>query len=236
MIDERLEPPGDTASALACADALSLIAHDVRTSVMVIHGFSRALTEREDRMTPGERHLALDAIGRHAEVLAAFANDIMEIAQAEGGTLRFRREDLDLGSCAAAVVEQVRSDHPSRRITLDVEHAHVNAHADRRRVEQVLGNLLGNAVKYSPPDATVAVVVLRGPDYVSVTVTNEGSSLPQNLAARPFERIGADPERGGGAGMGLYLCRLIVESLGGRVWAESDAGMVTFGFLLPVAG
>lgn len=236
MIDKQaLTVPG-TAAGLACRDALALVAHDLRTSLTVIHGFARTIAQQDGSLGDVQHRTAVDAIERHARSLIDFSRDIIEILQAEDGALRLARTPVDLGESAARALDDIRPDFPSHRFALDVERTHLGVCADARRVGQVLANLIGNAAKHSPPGTMIAVAAGRGPDYVSVTVTDNGPPLPEHVAADPFTRIGSHPERGSGSGIGLYLCRLLIESMGGRIWAENRPGAVAFGFLLPVAG
>lgn len=236
MIDNQPVVTGEPASALACRDALSLIAHDLRTSVAVISGFARALAGGEDSMSVQQRQTAIGAISRHAETLLTFTQDIMDVLQSEGGRLRLTREPVDIGACVTDTVEGIRQDFPGHRFGVDLGDSPLTAWADGRRVAQVLCNLVGNAAKYSPPGTLVRITAARGVDSVIVTVADWGPPLPADVAADPFTLAGSRTDRAGGNGLGLYLCRLIVESLGGRIWAESHSGMVVFGFLLPVAG
>lgn len=222
--------------SFSCDEALALLAHDLRTSIMVIHGFATTLSRSDGDLSEVQRGFALTAIGRHAEGLLAFSQDILDIASAQDGKLTLAREPVDLGASARAVADRVRTDYPAHRMCIDVEPTHLLAIGDERRIGQVIENFLRNAGRYSPPGTRIDVAVRRGPDCVGVTVYDGGPPLPPDVAADPFGKRGPRPDRGGGAGLGLYLCRLIVESLGGRVWAESGDGGVTFGFVLPVAG
>lgn len=236
MIDRGVAAGREQPQGIACRDALALLAHDLRSSIMVIHGFAVTLSGGHPHVPQVQRDFALSAIARHAEGLLAFSHDILDIVDAEDGVLQLSHEPVDLGDVAVEVTQRVAPDYPGHRVGLDVEPVHRLARGDRRRIAQVLENFIRNAGRYSPPGTQIDVAVRRGPDFVAVTVFDTGPPLPADVAEHPFGKVGARQDRGGGAGLGLYLCRLVVESLGGRVWSESDAGGVTFGFLLPVVG
>ncbi|HVL89176.1 MAG TPA: ATP-binding protein, partial [Actinomycetota bacterium] len=203
---------------------------------MADRAVARTLLDRERMLDESQRATALSAIERHAHGLMDFSRDIMEILQAEEGALPLTRAPLDLGGAAAAALERIRKDFPDHRFGLDVERTHLTVCADPRRIGQVIENLLGNAAKYSPPGTLVSVTVRRGPDHVVVAVSDAGPPLPGDIVAAPFTRRGPRDDSGGGNGLGLYLCRVLVESMGGRIWAENRPGMVVVGFLLPVSG
>lgn len=226
----------DRKGTLSSDDALALLAHDLRTSLMVIHGFVVTLTRRGEGLSEAQRDYALNAIDRHADGLLAFSDDILDIASAQNGVLSMAREPVDLGVITATVAERIRPDFPAHCIRLEIEPTFLGVCGDARRIGQVVENFLRNAGRYTRPGTLIDVAVRRGPDFVAVTVFDEGPPLPPDVVEDPFGKKGPRPDRGGGAGLGLFLCRMIVESLGGRAWAESGESGVTFGFLLPVAG
>ena len=116
------------------------------------------------------------------------------------------------------------------------------ASADPRRVSQILGNLLGNALRYSPPEAGVRLALRADGGGAVVAVSDDGPGIPEEERARIFQSFyqvpGAERFGGGtGLGLGLYLCKELVERHGGRIWVESEVGRgSTFFFLLPLQG
>jgi signal transduction histidine kinase len=137
-------------------------------------------------------------------------------------------------------VEHQRSIAPDRVINLKVSGASMKVEADPVRIEQVLGNLLVNALKYSEPGTEIGVDVHRVDSDVLVSVTNRGPGIPAEQLPKIFERYYRTPRARTGAapglGLGLYITKGLIEAHGGRIWAESRLGeTTTFQFALPIA-
>jgi signal transduction histidine kinase len=156
--------------------------------------------------------------------------------QIEAGQIVLRRQTCDVADLAEACVSLFQTMCPTHRLELET-HGQSGLYADAVRLEQVLNNLVGNAVKYSPPGTRVRVEVAGGPDEVAVTVADEGPGIPPELVARvfhPFIRGASEHEEVAGVGLGLYVSKRIVEAHGGTLVLVRGPGPgATFRFTLP---
>jgi len=179
----------------------------------------------------------------------ALTEDLLDVSRLQTGRFELRPEPLDLLAFVADFVDrfQVNLD-ASQRLVLDTRGDERGAgdetlvvQADPARLEQVLANLLTNAVKYAPDGGTIAVTVTRDATGAQVAVRDEGIGLPDGSLEAIFEPFGralnASHRQIQGLGLGLYICRQIVERHGGRIWAESpgDGSGATFRFWLPTS-
>ena len=165
--------------------------------------------------------------------------DLADVARLEAGRLRLARAPVDLAELARAGAEQARLLSPRHPIRVELPNGPVVALVDRYRVGQVLQNLLGNAVKYSPPGSEVVVRVEATDGEARLSVADAGPGITPGALPRLFERFyRADPAGApAGLGLGLYISRMLVETHGGRIWAESAPGEgSTFTVALPIGG
>ncbi|MGQ9715767.1 MAG: sensor histidine kinase, partial [Anaerolineae bacterium] len=174
--------------------------------------------------------------------LQRLINDLFTVSRLEAGRLDLQPRPTDVGSLVRKVAEglqQVADQHIQVRLPLTP----LQAHLDPDRITQVLDNLLGNAIKFSPPGGTITVsATLEGDgDWLHIWVEDEGPGIPPQHLERIFEKF-YRVERGvvrkaSGVGLGLHICKSIVEAHGGRIWAENrPEGGSAFHFRLPVAG
>ena len=185
--------------------------------------------------------LFFDIIEQQANHMSSLITDLLDLARIDTGTLSVSPDPVS----AAILVDQARNNF---RSSVGRDNLHVNLEpdlpfvmADRRRTVQVLGNLLSNAAKNSPETSPIALAAARDGAHVVFSVSDQGAGLSPDLLPqlfRKFSRIDGD-ERGrdpGSSGMGLAICKGIVEAHGGRIWAESDGpGLgARFSFTLPV--
>ncbi|HDN19806.1 MAG TPA: HAMP domain-containing histidine kinase, partial [Candidatus Acetothermia bacterium] len=172
--------------------------------------------------------------------LAELVEDLRELTLAEAGKLPLQREPLDLGQLAERVCEAIRPVAAEEGIHLELELGRgLVVEADPKRIRQVLGNILANALRYSPAGGTVSVSVRREGNGAVVTVRDQGPGIPPEDLPHIFERFyKGDPARSGqGSGLGLAIAKAIVEAHGGRIWAESRLGEGTaVSFSLPLRG
>jgi signal transduction histidine kinase len=216
---------------------VSVIAHDVRQPLA---GAMRFL----DLIQLAVVRKDLDRIGSAAstsrlalEQLDGMLEDLTESVRLEMGRLELRLEDVELGSFTRELIERLED-------TLDVGRVQVIAldeivvRADRRWLERVAGNLLGNALKYSEAPDPVTIRVERSQQEAVIAVADRGNGIASEDLPHVFERGYRSSwarRRADGLGLGLYITRLLVDSLGGRVWAESRLGFgSTFSVALPL--
>jgi DNA-binding response OmpR family regulator len=224
------------------AEFLAMISHELRAPLASIKGSAATLTGSAETLDPAEMLLFFRIIEQQADQMSALITDLLDMARIETGALPVSAEPAD----PAILVDQARntflSGGPGNPVHIDLEPDLPRVLADRRRIVQVLVNLLYNSSRNSPESAGIRVGAMREADYVAFSVADDGRGLSPELIPylfRKFARFeGDDPEHGaGGSGLGLAICRGIVEAHGGRIRAES-AGMglgARFTFTLPVA-
>jgi signal transduction histidine kinase len=156
--------------------------------------------------------------------------DFLDFARIEASTLELRREDSDLCQIARDVVALYESAEGSTRIGLSCPDVPVLVNCDASRIEQVLGNLISNALKYSSTDSPVNVSVEQSSDSVALTVHDFGVGIApeeQRQVFEPFHRTLSGKARASGAGLGLFVVRTIIEAHGGSIDLESARGRGT---------
>jgi signal transduction histidine kinase len=159
--------------------------------------------------------------------LSRLVEDLMDLTRADLGELPIRKRDADLGAVVADTVDTFRRAHPSASLSVDLPAQPVSVSIDDTRIHQVVLNLLENAARYAPAGAPIAVAVSSpGGAVARVTVRDSGPGIAAAECDRIFDRFtrGAAAEGKGGLGLGLYLCRMIVERHGGRIGVDSTVG------------
>jgi two-component system sensor histidine kinase BaeS len=211
--------------------------HDLRTPLASLQAMLEAV---EDGLAPPERYLP--AMREQVQTLTDLVNDLFELARIDTGalTLEIRETSLDdlVETCLRGLEAEARARHVTLAARFDDGSAAVRCAPDK--VERVLFNLLTNALRHTPSDGAIAVVVEPRDHEVHVCVEDTGEGLPREAAKRVFDRFWrGDPARSrgkGGAGLGLAIARGLVEAQGGRIWAEDrPGGGARISFTLPAA-
>jgi PAS domain S-box-containing protein len=216
---------------------LSFIAHDVRNYLSTIRMASELLSRAGPEGERRKGRKQLDAIKRAAVRMEHLIEGLRDASMIETGQFAVQKEPQDARTLA---VEAVRSLEPqaetaSLRLTMLVEGDVPRAHCDGGRVLQVLANLVGNALRFTPAGGEVRITVKPAPLGVCFSVSDTGCGIPEELLAHVFERHWrARPAARGSTGLGLYIAKGIVETHGGRIWVQSRVGLgTTFSFTLP---
>ena len=215
------------------------IAHELRTPLSVIQAQAEALIDGVFPPTPEN----IRPIHEQVLLLRRLVDDLRELALAEAGELKMTQEPLDLARIVRHAVEGMRSTAEQKNIRLvtEIEGAPLEVQGDAQRLEQVLLNLLSNAVRHTPPGGTITVRAWRKENRVYVQVRDTGPGIPPHQIPHVFERFWrGDQSRSretGGTGLGLAIARKWVEAHGGRIWAESPPGEgAIFTFMIPAQG
>jgi len=225
----------------AQSDFIATVSHELRTPMTAVLGAAKTLLREDIDLTPERRRELLEMIGVQGTRLTQITEEILLASRLDRGDLRLETNRLDLGEVVRATVETMRPRLPSSiSLTTNLESNGGAAVGDRGRVEQVLVNLLDNAIKYSPEGGAVVVSTVRVPDAVRVLVEDEGIGIPHAEQSSIFEKFyRADPhlrQVPGGTGLGLYISRELVQRMGGRIGVRSEIGAgSTFFFELPSA-
>ncbi len=218
------------------SEFVGIVAHDFRKPLMAIRGFSELVLEEPDLALETRQEFMRTVISE-TEHLALLANDTLLITQIETGQFSFHYQEVDLGPFVLETVPLGMSEHS---LLMDVPPGVPKIWADPNRLHQVLNNLVSNAVKYSPAGGAVTVRCRqRGPEHVVIEIVDQGLGIPQEQVGKLFQkfaRVRTDEHlKISGTGLGLYICRLIIEGHGGQIWVESEVGKgSTFGIVLPL--
>jgi signal transduction histidine kinase len=206
---------------------LSIAAHELRTPVTAIKGLAQLMQRFRARARLDDARLerTLAQMVESSNRLAALTEDLLDVARLQSGHLELRPQVLSPGGFVRGLVEAFAAQTDERH-PLDVAMEDTGpVHADPARLEQVLDNLLTNAVKYSPDGGTITVAVRSDGAGALIEVQDRGIGLPPGAETAIFEPFGRAPNAAArhipGLGLGLYLCRHILELHGGRIWAES---------------
>ena len=238
LIDEAARVQAQKEAARLKEDFVSAAAHDLKTPLTTLLGQAQILELRFGRDPALAQHQpAIARIAREARRLSALVEDLLDASRIEEGKLEMRREPMDLGVVLRNIAERSR---PQReRIVLDAGDRLTGSY-DRRRIEQLVDNLVENGLKYSAEDSPVEVRAWRDAGQVHITVRDHGIGIPATDLPHVFDRFhrasNVDARSYAGIGLGLYICRGIAEEHGGRIWVESAVGQgSTFHVTLPGA-
>lgn len=218
---------------------LSIASHELRTPVTSIKGYTQLAKTliRENDLGTSEEYLdiALDQIDRMSRLIL----ELLDVSRIETGRLEIRREPIEWSSFVKEVVHRHHTAVNDSRFHLNVPDDAMIVSGDRDRLEQVLSNLIENAVKYSPDGSEVFVSVNHRDNEVVTSICDRGIGIPSDELSMVFERFHRGRQVSstnyGGLGLGLYITRQIVERHGGTIWVESKEGAgTTFYFSLPL--
>jgi signal transduction histidine kinase len=221
------------------ADFVSLVSHELRAPMASVIGSAQTLRQRWRELTPDQRESFLGLIGSETERLAALVEDVLDTSRIEAGTFTYRFADVDLGALVRDSVAGISLAQDEVAVTADLHGELPPVRGDRDRLQQVLTNLLDNAVKFSPAGGQVKVSAFRQDSRVRIEVADRGPGVPREQQRVIFEKFGRGHTAGSpgtpGTGLGLFIARSIAEAHGGslEVWSAPAQG-ATFTLTLPV--
>lgn len=210
---------------------LANMSHEIRTPLNAIVGFSDLLVEADDI---SDRQQYVSIIQQNNEILLQLISDILDISKIESGTLDLRPQFVNINAVCREVVE-LHSLNLDRDVTLLFEENEEECFiiSDRNRLTQVLNNLVGNSLKFTSQGTVSIGYTIQGDD-VEFYVRDTGIGISANQLSSVFNRFVKLNNFASGTGLGLPICRSIVEKMNGRIWAESEIGVGTcFKFILP---
>lgn len=225
------------------ANFISMVSHELRTPLNSINGFLEIVLESPVGPLNERQREFLNYARVSTQQLTTLVEDILFISKADSGQFTLRLEYVDIAKLVELATQAVQAAADKAQVSLAVELAPAlpAPYADGLRLQQVLSNLLGNAIKFSPPESVVKLAVAPVEDgQLQFTVSDQGRGVPLEDHARIFERFyqseSSVRNRSGGYGLGLAIARLIVEQHNGRIWVESRPGAgAVFSFTVPVA-
>ena len=219
---------------LSRAELVSTVAHELRSPLTSVKGFTATLLAKWDRFNDDQKRLMLETVNADADRVTRLITELLDIARIDSGRLTVSRQVVDIGKVVTRHVAAMaaRGEDPAR-FDVRVADGIPEMWVDADKLDQVLGNLLENAVRHGA--GTVTIVVEPAGDGASVTVTDEGEGIPDEQRDRVFTRFWRSGRRGG-TGLGLYIVRGLVEAHGGQIEVGSaPGGGARFRFVLPAA-
>jgi PAS domain S-box-containing protein len=219
---------------------LSVISHELKTPVSIIKGYAGTLGREDATWDKATLANGLAIIEEEADKLNALINNLLDASRLQAGGLKLQFAYLDLPSMAEKAVQKLRTQTQRHSFSVDFPPDFPPVQGDYERIGEVLSNLIGNAIKYSPAGGLIRVVGAVRDGEVVLSVSDEGVGIPVNDQERIFERFtrvdNSLTRQTPGAGLGLFLVKAVVAAHGGRVWVDSQPGRgATFHIALPLA-
>ena len=204
------------------------LSHELRTPLQSITGFAESLLMLE--LSSEQRRTAVEGITRASSHILSIVDDVLDLARVEAGAMPITLDTVDANQVVAGACELLEP--LARERGIDVTHtgAKTSARADRRRLRQIILNLVSNALRFSPSGSSIQVRTEDDGEYANIWVIDHGPGIPADLLDRlfvPFDRLGADAGREGGAGLGLVLARRLTEAMGGSLNLDTSVGVGT---------
>lgn len=211
------------------SDFVGMVAHDLRAPMAVIAGFAEGLERGWEKLDDEHKREFIGRISRNIGNLNALVEDMLTVSHIESREFHLDVRPLDLRALLEQCVAEQADTAPQRRVVLELPDDLPAVHSDARRQRQVLCNLVGNALKFSDPDDPVVVGAGVAGDVIEVWVRDHGIGIADDDKSRLFERFFRTSEGksqdSGGTGLGLFICRSLVESWGGQIRVDSTLGM-----------
>ncbi|MGO4418693.1 sensor histidine kinase, partial [Streptomyces sp. MCAF7] len=245
------------------AELIATVAHELRSPLTSVKGFTATLLAKWERFTDDQKRLMLETVDADANRVTRLIAELLDISRIDSGRLEVRRQPVDIAAAVRRHVQALTaSGHSSERFLIKVREPLPGLWADPDKVDQVLGNLLENAVRHGEGTVTIEVApelvkpAAEGPpaertaaertaaertaaertavERTAVTVSDEGPGIPEESMSRVFTRFWRGSKRGG-TGLGLYIVKGIVEAHGGTITVgRAHGGGAEFRFTLPV--
>jgi signal transduction histidine kinase len=229
-----------TESEALTSQFLGVVSHELRTPIHVLMGFLRILHKGVGGPVTDAQRSFLERAISVTDILARLVNDILDLSQVRAGTFRLHPAWCDVGAIVGAAARAMANlaEQKALRLAVVVPADLPPAWADADRIEQVMLNLIANAIKFTPEGGTVTLTAQAEEEALTVAVSDTGVGIAAEdmpLLFRPFTQLDMTPTRSaGGAGIGLSICAAIVGAHGGRLQVESELGRGSrFWFTLP---
>ena len=220
-------------------DLLATVSHELRTPLATIKGYSTMMVDYFSRLNQNEKRDYLKSIDHSTDRLAMLVDNLLDTSRMEAGLLKLEKHSTSLVKLIETITTEAKLRANRHEILTRIDKEIPNINIDAKRIRQVLDNLINNAIKYSPPDTKVTITAKKSGDKVILSVTDRGSGIPPEELKNVFDRMYRIEQRlysgVDGLGLGLYICRRLVEAHGGKIWVESTIGKgSTVFFTLPL--
>ena len=216
------------------ADLVSTVAHELRSPLTSVKGFTATLLAKWHRFTDDQKRVMLETVNADADRVTRLITELLDVSRIESGRLEVHRQLVDVPERARKVIAgRVAAGEPEERFRLEVREGLPETWLDPDKVDQILGNLVENAVRHGAGTVTVVVEPAAGADAVTVSVQDEGEGIAPDLASRVFRQFWRGHRRGG-TGLGLYIVKGLVEAHGGTISVgRAPGGGAEFRFTMP---
>ncbi|MDP2660310.1 MAG: ATP-binding protein [Dehalococcoidia bacterium] len=207
---------------------LSVISHELQTPIAIIEGYAGILSEEGLDLPRAQMREKLQAIKEESRLLSQMVENLLYASRIQAGGLELRREPVDLPSLIRRVVQRMGQISKKHVISAEMPTSFPTVIADYERVQEVITNLIDNAMKYSPKGGAIRVEGEVRSNEVVISVVDSGQGIPQGDREKVFDRFfrreGGVARVAKGTGLGLFICKSIVEAHGGRIWVDSPSG------------
>jgi signal transduction histidine kinase len=206
------------------ATFISIVSHELRTPVALIKGYASTLRRADAKWDKHTISDSLAVIEEEADRLSKMVDDLLDASRLQAGGLSLNQADVALPSLALRVTERFASQSPKHKLVTDFPEKFPVILGDENRIEQVIANLVSNALKYAP-EGEIKISGMARPEQVVLCVSDEGPGIDPKDIPHIFDRFYRSTnavKQTKGAGLGLYLARAIIEAHGGRMWAEGS--------------
>lgn len=217
---------------------IGVVSHELRTPLTSIRGSLKLMLTGALGTLSEQANKAATIAERSAGRLIGLVNDILDMEKLEAGKLDMVLETTQVAPVLERSLESVRSFADQHNVIVEIEPTECRMYADGDRIVQVLVNLMSNAIKYSPKEGTVSISTVERDNQVEIRVTDRGRGIPESHIGQVFEKFKqvdkTDATQKGGTGLGLTICKLIIEQHNGTIGVESEFGKgSTFWFRVP---
>ncbi|WP_228992426.1 ATP-binding protein [Streptomyces sp. DH8] len=223
------------------AELIATVAHELRSPLTSVKGFTATLLAKWERFTDDQKRLMLETVDADAGRVTRLIAELLDISRIDSGRLELRRQPVDITAAVARHIQAlIAGGQTPDRFRVRARGPLPELWADPDKVDQVLGNLLENAVRHGEGTVTIEIAPAPAPGTsdetgTAVTVSDEGPGIPEESMARVFTRFWRGSKRGG-TGLGLYIVKGIVEAHGGTITVDrGPGGGAEFRFILPVS-
>ncbi|MBC9715529.1 PAS domain-containing protein [Streptomyces sp. TRM66268-LWL] len=218
------------------AELIATVAHELRSPLTSVKGFTATLLAKWERFTDDQKKLMLETVDADANRVTRLIAELLDISRIDSGRLELRRQPVDIAAAVGRHIQShIAAGQAPDRFLVRLQQPLPDLWADPDKIDQVLSNLLENAVRHGEGTVTIDVAPLESPlEGTAVTVSDEGPGIPEESMGRVFTRFWRGSKRGG-TGLGLYIVKGIVEAHGGSITVgRGPAGGAEFRFTLPV--
>ncbi len=220
---------------------ISNVSHELKTPLISIKGYGELLYDEKIGSLMDEQKKSLEAIIRNADRLTRLIDSILFISKLQAGKIEFRFVPLDMDEIVRMCVSDFKSMMDKKQITFEKDIPEISrVKGDKDRFVEVITNLLDNAIKFTPDGGKISIKAWNEAENVHLTVSDNGIGIPADIIPKLFTRFyqldASTARRYGGAGLGLYITRNIIDAFRGKIWIESEVGKgTTVHILLPIA-